>query len=107
VLTKKPVLAKGTIDSSLYVLARSLDVPPYILAMGEPITFGGLNRIGLERRGFSKETLALLKKAFKFIYRHNLTTEEALSKIRDEIDQIPEILHLTEFITKSERGIIR
>lgn len=83
------------------------DVPPYILAMGEPITYGGLNRIGLERRGFNKETLNKLKTAFRIIYRENLTIEEAIRRIKNEIDSTPEVDHLIEFISNSERGIVR
>lgn len=83
------------------------DVPPYILAMGEPITFGGLNKIGLKRRGFSDETLTVLKRAYHFIYRENLTLQEAIKKIEDTLDKIPEILSLIEFLKGCERGIIR
>jgi len=83
------------------------DVPPYILAMGEPITFGGLNKVGLKRRGFSDEVLNTLKKAFHVIYRENLTLQEAIQKIEDTFDMIPEIKTLLDFLKGNERGIIR
>ena len=83
------------------------DVPPYILAMGTPVTFGGLNSVGLQRRGFSAETLKKLKNAYKIIYRENLTQKEAIEKIDNSIDHIPEIEHLLSFLKGSERGIIR
>jgi UDP-N-acetylglucosamine acyltransferase len=83
------------------------DVPPYIRAMGEPIQFGGLNVIGLKRRGFSEDTLTQLKNAFRLIYRENLLLEEAIQKLVDQPNNCPEVLHLINFLQKSERGIVR
>ncbi len=83
------------------------DVPPYILAMGEPLTFGGLNTIGLKRRGFSDDTLKQLKNAFHVLYRENLTINEAIQKIKSDINNVPEIDHLVAFLEKSDRGIVR
>jgi UDP-N-acetylglucosamine acyltransferase len=83
------------------------DVPPYILAMGEPLRYAGLNTIGLQRRGFSTETLAEIKKAYRIFYRSNLTVEKALAKIEAEIPQITEVKELIRFIKSCERGIIR
>ena len=83
------------------------DVPPYILAMGEPIQFGGLNVVGLKRRGFSEDTLTELKNAFRILYRENLLLEEAIEKLIAQPNNCPEVLHLIEFLQKSERGIVR
>ena len=83
------------------------DVPPYILAMGEPLTFGGLNKTGLLRRGFSPELLSQLRKAYKILYRQNNTKEEAVKILSDTFTEVPEVMHLVEFLKKSERGIIR
>lgn len=83
------------------------DVPPYILAMGEPLTFGGLNKTGLLRRGFTTETLSQLRKAYKILYRQNNTKEEAINILSDTFAGVPEVMHLVEFLKKSERGIIR
>ncbi len=83
------------------------DIPPYILAAGEPLTFAGLNSVGLKRRGFSPETRASLKKAYKIIYRSKLNTSQALTRIEEEMDVTPEIQHVIEFIRSSKRGIIR
>ncbi len=85
----------------------SKDVPPYILAMGEPLTFAGLNSVGLKRRGFKSETLQELKRAYKMLYREKLTTEEAIAKIENTLTLTPEIEHLIGFLRGSERGIIR
>ncbi|HFB67603.1 MAG TPA: acyl-ACP--UDP-N-acetylglucosamine O-acyltransferase, partial [Calditrichae bacterium] len=47
------------------------DVPPYVLAMGDPIRYGGTNFVGLKRRGFSSETLRLIKRAYRTVYQSN------------------------------------
>ncbi|HID39824.1 MAG TPA: acyl-ACP--UDP-N-acetylglucosamine O-acyltransferase [Calditrichaeota bacterium] len=83
------------------------DVPPYILAMGEPLTFAGLNKIGLQRRGFDNETLRSLRRAYKVIYKENLTITEAIANIEENFEPTPEIQHLIEFLRGSERGLIR
>ncbi len=83
------------------------DVPPYILAMGDPLRYGGLNRVGLLRRGFSEETLRIIKKTYKIIYTSNLIVKEALKKVEDEIEAISEVKEILTFFRGSERGVIR
>lgn len=83
------------------------DVPPYIIAAGEPLSFKGLNVVGLNRRGFSKNVIDVLRKCYRIIYRSKLNTSQAMSRIRLEMEMIPEIHAVLEFIEKSERGIIR
>jgi UDP-N-acetylglucosamine acyltransferase len=82
------------------------DVPPYILAAGEPLEYGGLNSVGLRRRGYTASTLAELKNAYKLIYKSNLNVTQALEKIRDSMEMTPEVTAVVEFIENSERGII-
>ncbi len=82
------------------------DVPPYILAANEPLRFAGLNAVGLKRRGFSAETMAQIKHAYHLIYNSDLNVSQAIARIRSEMNQTPEIMHIIEFIEKSERGII-
>lgn len=83
------------------------DVPPYILAAGEPIQFAGINRIGLTRRGFSAETLSRLKQVYKLIYRSGLNTTQALQQIEATIEPTVEVKYVVDFIKSSERGIIK
>jgi len=83
------------------------DVPPYILAMGEPLRFAGLNKIGMQRRGFSDDALAAIKQAYKILYRQNHTTSEAIKIISEKYTEIPEVMHLVGFLKNSERGVIR
>lgn len=83
------------------------DVPPYILAMGEPLQYAGLNKVGLQRRGFSEETIKLLNQAYKILYRQNNTKNQAIEILSDKFSDNPEVMHLVEFLKNSERGIIR
>lgn len=82
------------------------DVPPYILALGEPLTFGGLNSIGLSRRGFSPEAMMPIKRAYKMLFKSNLNVSQALAKIRENGELTLEVRNVVEFVEKSERGII-
>lgn len=83
------------------------DVPPFILAVDDPLRFGGLNKVGLVRRGFSETALDALKHAYKIIYRSNMTVTNALQEIEKEIEQTDEIKELVAFFRNSERGVIR
>jgi UDP-N-acetylglucosamine acyltransferase len=83
------------------------DVPPYILAGGYPLRYMGLNIIGLKRRNFSADTILTLKKACRILFQSQYNTTQAVQKIKSEIEPLPEIKHLLEFIEKSERGIIK
>jgi len=67
----------------------------------------GINTIGLERKGFSKETVEALQRAYKILIRSKLRADEALQKIEDELGLFPEARYLVEFVRTSKRGIIR
>lgn len=88
-------------------LHAAKDIPPFILAVDIPMRYGGLNVIGLKRRGFEPATLESLKKAYRIIYRSKLLLKDALKKIEDEIEPISEIKDLLGFYRNSERGVIR
>ncbi|HQV33106.1 MAG TPA: acyl-ACP--UDP-N-acetylglucosamine O-acyltransferase [Calditrichia bacterium] len=83
------------------------DVPPFILAMGEPLQFGGLNSVGLTRRGFTQEQLLEMKRAYKTIYRSNFTRTEALDHLRNAFAPSPIISDIADFLEKSDRGLIK
>ena len=83
------------------------DVPPYMMADGDPLKVYGPNKVGLERHGVSAEAQQALKEAYKIVFRMDLTTAKALERIEAEIAPSPEIQHFAEFIRKSERGISR
>lgn len=81
------------------------DVPPFMLADGNPAETKALNKVGLERNGISAEAQTALKKAFKFLFRDGLTVSNALVKIEAEVAALPEVQHLVAFVKASERGI--
>ena len=83
------------------------DVPPYTRADGHPATLWGLNTIGLRRANFSPQTRQLLKRAYRILFRSGLNTSQAISEIENELELIPEIRHLCQFIKNSERGICK
>ena len=82
------------------------DVPPYVLVAGEPLAYKGLNSVGLRRRGFSKETCDILRGCYRILYRSRLNRSQAIERIRSEIEMIPEVENVLEFIRKSKRGLI-
>jgi len=82
------------------------DVPPYIMAVGEPLRYGGLNSVGLRRRGFSFADRMNIKRAYRYYFRSALKPSVALEKIRNEFPDDKNILKIIEFIENSKRGII-
>ena len=83
------------------------DIPPFVIAAGQPAVPHGLNYEGLKRRGFSAESLAILKRAYKILYREGNTLAEAQKKLTAEAGEHVEILQLLAFLTRADRGIIR
>jgi UDP-N-acetylglucosamine acyltransferase len=81
------------------------DVPPYLKAVGNPVKLYGLNSVGLQRRGFSEETVRELKRAYRLLFRSELNVSQALERARAEIAQTPEVVHFLEFIEQSDRGV--
>jgi len=83
------------------------DIPPYVIAAGDRAKLHGLNSVGLKRQNFTQETLSLLKKAYRIIFRYGLTLNEAIERVQAEVDQIPEVIDFIGFIKSSQRGITR
>ena len=83
------------------------DVPPFMLVEGNPAAAHGINSVKLQRANVPADTQAVLKKAFKLLYRQGLSTSQAVERMRAELTLCPEIEHLLDFIAKSERGILR
>jgi UDP-N-acetylglucosamine acyltransferase len=83
------------------------DVPPYILTGREPLSFEGLNILGLRRRGFSREAIESLDKAYRLIYQSGLNVSQAVARIKAEMEITLEVQNVLDFIAKSKRGIIR
>lgn len=83
------------------------DVPPYVLAAGEPLKFSGLNYVGLRRNGFSEERIKKIEKIYFIIYQSHLTRSIAIKKIKDEPEMFEEKKIIIEFFENSARGIIK
>ncbi|ALJ56273.1 Acyl-[acyl-carrier-protein]--UDP-N-acetylglucosamine O-acyltransferase [Candidatus Xiphinematobacter sp. Idaho Grape] len=83
------------------------DVPPFMIADGNPAEIHGVNVIGLKRFGFGEGELLTLKEAYRLLYRSNLNVQQALERIRQEMEPNRNINALISFVTSSNRGIIR
>lgn len=87
--------------------AVSLDVPPFVSAVGNRATLYGLNLVGLKRQGFSRERIGNIKKAYNILFRSKLSLKEAIAKIEDEIPDSEDVKRMIEFINGTKRGICR
>ena len=83
------------------------DVPPYMMADGNPAHIRHINQVGLERAGTAPETVRLIKDAFRILYRADLNTAQALERLHSEPSEAPEVRRLIEFVSASKRGITR
>lgn len=83
------------------------DVPPFVLAGRNPLTFEGVNSIGLRRRGFTDDQINIIQDVYRLLYLSHLNTRDALAKIDDELESSPERDAIVEFVRSSKRGTIR
>jgi len=85
------------------------DALPFVKTVGErnQAKIYGINTIGLQRKGFSEQCIAELKKVYRIAFRSKMNTRDALAKIREESWSAPEVTVLIEFMESSERGFIR
>ncbi len=83
------------------------DVPPYTKAARDPLSFVGINSIGLRRRGFSSETINEIQDIYRIIYLKNLNVSQAVTYVETEMPATPERDEIISFINKSSRGIMK
>jgi UDP-N-acetylglucosamine acyltransferase len=81
------------------------DIPPYVKAVGNPMELYGLNSIGLQRAGFSGETVAALKRAYRLFFNSDLNLSQALERARTDLPPFPEVERFLAFVESSERGV--
>jgi UDP-N-acetylglucosamine acyltransferase len=81
------------------------DVPPFMIADGNPAETRTINKVGMERNGISEDAQNALRQAYKILFREGLTIPNALAKVESELPPLPEIKHLLQFVRASERGI--
>lgn len=83
------------------------DIPPFVIADGQPARIVGLNSVGLARAGMSDEVRRNLKKAFRILYRSGLNMTQAIYEMEQELDSSEEVEHFLRFLRNAERGICR
>ncbi len=81
------------------------DVPPFMLAAGNPTTIHGLNTVGLRRAAFPPEVRRALKQAYRLLYRSSLNVSQALATIQRQLSHSAHVAHLVHFIEHSKRGL--
>ncbi|GAA0365373.1 acyl-ACP--UDP-N-acetylglucosamine O-acyltransferase [Bowmanella denitrificans] len=98
------------IGSHSFVGAGSImvkDLPPYVMVGGVNVTPHGINSEGLRRRGYSKEAILQIRRAYKVLYRNGNTVEQALVELNEMAKTTPELQILAQFVANSPRGIVR
>jgi UDP-N-acetylglucosamine acyltransferase len=83
------------------------DIPPYVIAAREPLSYEGINVVGLKRRGFDSEKIGELKEIYRIIFQKKMNTTLALEHIENNFKQTKERDEILSFIKKSTRGIIK
>ncbi len=83
------------------------DVPPYIKAAREPLSYAGINSVGLRRRGNSDEKIKEIQDIYRYIYLKGLNNTDAITQVELEFPATPERDEILNFISNSERGIIK
>ena len=83
------------------------DVPPFVKAAREPISYAGVNSIGLRRRGFSSESIRDIQDIYRYLYLSGLNVTDAISRIEAELPATPERDEIILFVRNSKRGIIK
>jgi len=87
--------------------AVTRDVPPYVMAVGQPAAAHSVNAEGLKRRGFTPEQIRNIRNAFRVLYRSGLKLADAEAQLKAMAAEHPEILPLVEFLPQSTRSIVR
>jgi UDP-N-acetylglucosamine acyltransferase len=86
----------------------AMDIPPYMLAVGERAKLFGPNIVGLKRKNFSRESIMALKRAYRIIFRSSTPLKEAIAQVRQDVPPLPEVENFLNFISEpSHRGLTR
>jgi len=83
------------------------DVPPFIKAAREPLSYVGVNDVGLKRRGFTSENIHHLEDIYRYIFVNHTNISRALDEVQTEVAESPLKTEVTQFIKSSERGILK
>ena len=99
-----------SIGNHAFVTGGSLvrkDVPPYVKAAREPLSYVGINSIGLRRRGFESDKIREIQNIYRLLYQQNYNNSQAASIIEAEMEATPERDEILQFIRDSQRGIMK
>ncbi len=99
-----------SIGTHAFVAGGSLvrkNVPPYVKAAREPLSYAGVNAIGLRRRGFSDQVIGYIEDAYRLIFVQNKNITKGLAAVETEIPDCPEKEEIIRFIRSSTKGIMR
>lgn len=83
------------------------DVPPYVKAAREPLSYAGINSIGLRRRGFSSQQIHQIQNIYRILFVQGFNTTQAVEIIETDVEATPERDYILEFIRKADRGLMR
>ena len=83
------------------------DIPPFIIAAREPVSFTGINSIGLNRRGFTPEQIHTIQEVYRLLYQNSMNTTQALNHIEATLPASPERDAIVAFVRNSTRGVIK
>lgn len=83
------------------------DVPPYVLAGRDPLSYAGLNSVGLRRKGFSNEEINQIQELYRIIYQKGLNTSDAIKQIEETYEETEYKNEIVSFVKASKRGIIK
>ncbi len=81
------------------------DIPPFVKAVGNPVELYGLNSVGLQRAGFSEETVRGLKRVYRLFFNSDLNLSQAAERVRAELPDLLEVRQFLDFVGRSNRGI--
>ncbi|WGK64420.1 acyl-ACP--UDP-N-acetylglucosamine O-acyltransferase [Croceiramulus getboli] len=99
-----------TIGNHAFVTGGSLvrkDVPPYVKAGREPLSYVGINSIGLRRRGYTTEKIREIQDIYRILYQKNYNNSQAVEILEAEMQATPERDEILQFVRNSKRGIMR
>ena len=85
----------------------SKDIPPYVMVGREPISYVGLNVVGLRRRGFTSERINSIQEIYRYLYQSGYNTTQATERIENELPDSEDRNYILDFVRNSSRGIVR
>ncbi|MCB0620819.1 MAG: acyl-ACP--UDP-N-acetylglucosamine O-acyltransferase [Saprospiraceae bacterium] len=83
------------------------DIPPFVKAAREPLSYAGINSIGLKRRGFTAEQIRTIQDVYRILFIKGYNTSQAVELIRTKVEATPERDHVLDFLLNSSRGIMK